>query len=240
MECTSHAPLRLLENAIRSVRRSVVYRKQEEVTAMTDIGDHHSRREASAKARERVVQALCLHFERDHIDLADFERRMDAAYAARSDAELAHLLSTLPALPDAQGAATPAKAEPRLPAAYDRDLIVTVLGEVRRRGPWAPPPHLTVVTLAGGVLLDLRKANFPEDGTEIRVVSVLGGATEILVSPGLRVEIAGTPVAGSFTRESTDAAPDPEAPLLRVKGVALLGGVTVKTLLPGEAYEPEW
>lgn len=207
---------------------------------MTDTADHGSRREASAKARERVVEALYLHFERDHIDLADFERRMDAAYAARSDAELADLLSTLPALPDAESAPFPAEAEPPLPAAYDRDLIVTVLGDVRRRGPWTPPPHLTVVTVAGGVLLDLRDATFPEDGTEVRVVSVLGGATEILVAPGLRVKIAGTPVAGSFTRESTEAAPDPEAPLLRVKGVALLGGVTVKTLLPCEAYEPDW
>jgi hypothetical protein len=50
-------------------------------------------------ARERVVQALCVHFAADHLGMEELESRLTRVYGARSSQELAGLLADLPALP---------------------------------------------------------------------------------------------------------------------------------------------
>jgi hypothetical protein len=62
----------------------------------------------------------------------------------------------------------------------------------------------------------------------------MGGA-EIIVPPGLNVESDGIAILGGFDHtEEASLDPDPDAPILRLRGLALLGGVEVKIQLPGE------
>lgn len=206
---------------------------------MTENRGSGRTRGALQVARERTVGALRLHYAQDHLSLGELERRLDAVYAAGSPAELQAQLSGLPELPEGRGSLIRADAEQPAPV-KQRGLIVNVLGGSQRRGWWVVPQRLTIVTLAGGALVDLREASFSSREVEITVVSMFGGAVEILVPPDLRAEMTGSPVMGSFVQQAESASPEPDAPLIRVKGVALAGRVEVKVLSPGESYEPEW
>jgi hypothetical protein len=56
------------------------------------------------------------------------------------------------------------------------------------------------------------------------------------VPPGLAVETEGVAVMGSFEHvDRAPAHPDPEAPLLRVRGRVIMGSVEIKMRLPGES-----
>jgi hypothetical protein len=64
----------------------------------------------------------------------------------------------------------------------------------------------------------------------------LMASVEIIVPPGLAVETEGTAIMGSF--EHVDRAPrnpDPEAPILRVRGRVVMGSVEIRMRLPGES-----
>ena len=80
--------------------------------------------------------------------------------------------------------------------------------------------------------------------TEIGVTAVLGGV-QMIAPPGLAVEIEGTSIMGGFDHgERTqhehehehehEPHGNPERPSLRIRGVAVMGGVHVEMRLPGE------
>lgn len=75
--------------------------------------------------------------------------------------------------------------------------------------------------------------------TEVTVFALWGGV-DIIVPPGLQVECSGAGIMGAFERtpdelaDASVASSDPGSPVLRVNGVALMGGVDVSTRLPGE------
>jgi hypothetical protein len=86
----------------------------------------------------------------------------------------------------------------------------------------------------GGIVLDFREARLLPGVTDVHVVAVLGGA-QVIVPPGLAVEVSGTAVLGGFGHvERVPVQVDPDQPVLRVRGLAVLGGVAVETRLPGE------
>jgi hypothetical protein len=83
-------------------------------------------------------------------------------------------------------------------------------------------------------VLDFREARFPA-GTVDLEVRVVMSSVEIIVPPGLAVETSGLAIMGSFDDvDRAPALPDPEAPMLRIHGMALMGSVEVKMRLPGE------
>jgi hypothetical protein len=86
----------------------------------------------------------------------------------------------------------------------------------------------------GGAVLDFREARLPPGTTEVTVFALMGGA-QIIVPPGLAVEMDGSAFMGGFEHmERAPAEADPERPVLRVSGFVLMGGVAVETRLPGE------
>ena len=90
----------------------------------------------------------------------------------------------------------------------------------------------------GGARLDLREARFPPGVVEIEVFAVMGGA-QILVPPGLAVETHGSAFMGGFQEVNrAPADPDPDAPLLRVHGTVIMGGVDVQMALPDRPALP--
>jgi hypothetical protein len=69
----------------------------------------------------------------------------------------------------------------------------------------------------------------------MHVVAVLGGA-QIIVPPGLSVEVRGSAILGGFAQlDRTFGSLEPGRPLLRVHGRATLGGVAVEMRLAGES-----
>lgn len=112
--------------------------------------------------------------------------------------------------------------------------MVAALGGVERKGRWIPARQNYAVAVMGGVNLDFREALLPPGVTEVWVFTAMGGA-EIIVPPGLAVESDGVAILGSFEhREDAVLSPDPDAPVLRIRGLAIMGGVEVSIRYPGE------
>jgi len=191
--------------------------------------------------RQQAVDALCEHFANDALSVEEFERRVDRAQKAETLEELRKLLQDLPTgdLPirrDDLSPTHPPRAEATVPASRvkERGLMVAALGGVDRKGRWIPARQNYCVAVMGGLSLDFREALLPPGETEVWIFTLMGGA-EILVPPGLTVESDGIAIMGGFEHlEDASVSEDPNAPILRLKGLALMGGVEVKIRYPGE------
>ena len=188
-------------------------------------------------AREKIIARLTDHFAKDDLDMEEFERRLTVAHRAESVAELDRLVADLPATeaPTTALARAP-KPAPIVPASsvVDRRTMVAIMGGFQRNGAWTTPRHLRIFCFWGGAELDFREARLPEGTTEVSVFAMMGGV-QIIVPPGLAVEMDGTAIMGGFEHmERAPAEPDPDRPLLRVRGFVMMGGVSVQTRLPGE------
>ena len=85
----------------------------------------------------------------------------------------------------------------------------------------------------GGASLDFREALLPPGETEVTLIAIMGGA-EILVPPGLRVDCQGVAIMGGFDHLDYSGPPDPNAPILKITGFAMMGGVEIAVRRPGE------
>ncbi|HRI52474.1 MAG TPA: hypothetical protein PLW65_20055, partial [Pseudomonadota bacterium] len=87
----------------------------------------------------------------------------------------------------------------------------------------------------GGVELDFREAALAPGVTEIHATVFMGGVS-IIVPPQLAVEMDGIAIMGGFAHtERAPAQRDPDRPVLRVTGVAVMGGADIRTCLIGES-----
>ena len=193
-------------------------------------------------ARQAAIDALCEHFANDTLTVEDFEARVDKAHKAASAEDLRQLLVGLPTgglpIPSAEVhvPATPGiRASVPAHRVKERGFMLAALGGVDRKGRWIPARDTYVVAVMGGVHLDFREALLPPGVTEVWLFTLMGGA-EIVVPPGLAVESDGVAILGGFEHlEDAPLRQDPDAPLLRLRGFALMGGVEVSIRLPGES-----
>jgi hypothetical protein len=206
---------------------------------MADIPDESSPLSPVAlrRHREETIAALCEHFARDNLEAEELETLLDHAHQARSLAELDRLLEGLPALRQpgalAGPAAAPLPAEPG--SQRDHQLVLAVMGGNVRTGPWTPARNVHVVAFMGGVELDFRQASLAAGVTEVYVLALMGGV-EIIVPPGVQVESNGIGIMGGFDHGGQTKFPvDRPAPVLRISGLALMGGVEITERLPGES-----
>jgi hypothetical protein len=195
--------------------------------------------------RDVTIDALMEHFANDVMDVDEFERRVGAAHAARTSEELKALLHDLPGnrnLPAVPGGET-LPAEARIPSyqvttaanVKEKEFILAMMGGGSRRGRWRPARKNTVVTIMGGAELDFREAVLGPGVTEVQVFALFGG-TEVIVPPGMNVEVNGLALMGGFDHQTDESVQhDPTAPTLRITGVACMGGVDVNTRYPGES-----
>jgi hypothetical protein len=185
-------------------------------------------------ARERVIAVLSDAFARDVLDVDEFERRITVAHTTDVLAQIEALVADLPAATTALAPATVtvvAAEGQEAPA----QTVYAVFGGVERRGAWTVPRNFRVVAMMGGAVLDLREARFPRGVVDLEVKAFMGGV-QILVPPGLAVEVNGSAIMGGFQQVNrSPPTPDPDAPLLRVRGLAIMGGVDISTRLPGES-----
>ena len=203
---------------------------------MTELPTHP----VSPQERQGTVDRLCAHYTADHLDESEFERRLDLAYAARSSGELVALERDLPALETTtSGTPTPAAVpvpSPRVDATRpvsEREFMLAVMGGTERAGNWTPPRRLTVFAMMGGAGVDFRDATFATPEVYVTVVSIMGGA-EIIVPPGVHVECSGVAIMGGFGSSEPAKPQTPGAPLIRINGLVMMGGVEIKERLPGE------
>ncbi len=204
---------------------------------MTESGGN-----ALGTVRQKAIDALCEHFANDALSVEEFERRVDQAHKARGMEDLRRILSDLPSgeLPvvrEEAAAPSPARWQGTVPASRvrERGWVVAALGGVEKSGRWVPARRTFGVAVMGGLELDFREALLPPGVTEVWLFTLMGGA-DIIVPPGLSVESDGVAILGGFEhREEVAVNSHPDAPLLRLRGAAFLGGVDVSVRYPGES-----
>lgn len=203
-------------------------------------GQDPSRGASLEVSRQRVVDTLMEHFANDVVDMDEFERRVDLANRCGSDDELRALLADLPSttLPVPAAEVLPARGGAAVVVDADRvkenGFLISVCGGVSRKGRWIPARRTFVIGIMGGQELDFREALLGPGVTEVNVFVMLGGV-EIIVPPQMDVEVSGMAIMGGFEHETdVPLRRDPDRPVLRISGLAVLGGASVQVRLLGE------
>jgi hypothetical protein len=188
-------------------------------------------------ARERAIALLSDAFAHDLIGVDEFERRLTLAHRADSLSAIEETVSDLTAAAPSSALVPAPSPAIHLANQPERSSMMAIFAGVERRGPWTLPRRLEALAIFGGMILDFREALLPPGVTEVHVVAVMGGV-QLIVPPGLSVEVSGTAIMGGFAHvERIPVQLDPERTVLRVTGVALMGGVAVETRLPGESEQ---
>ena len=111
------------------------------------------------------------------------------------------------------------------------------MGDCTRRGVWRVPAEHTAFSMMGGVTLDLREAQLEARETTITAVAIMAGI-DIVVDARTQVIVEGIGIMGDFSqaRDKVPAEITPDSPVVRVKGFALMAGVSVqRKAMPGES-----
>jgi Domain of unknown function (DUF1707) len=176
---------------------------------------------ASDAERDAVVQRLQVAFAEGRLTDQEFDDRMRAALAARLHADLDELLTDLPL------ATAPVAPRPVAPAAGPRPgrYAIAYKNTVRQTGRWRVPGAFRVIVYKGTGLIDLRAAELTEGVTRLAVVAYKSDV-EVVVPPGIRVEVSGV----GTTRDDDWAGDLPsDAPVVHVRGLAYKGRVDTVT-----------
>jgi Domain of unknown function (DUF1707)/Cell wall-active antibiotics response 4TMS YvqF len=185
----------------------------------------NSRLRASDADRERAAAVLNTALAEGRLSVAEHSERLDAVYEAKTHAEIAPLIDDLPSKPADQSVA------PRTdvaPAGKHRQMIVAIFGGTSRKGQWNVEPKMAAVTVMGGATFDFRDVQLPQREITLNCTTIFGGV-EIVVPPEMRVIDSGIALfGGRDTGPGSEESSDPNAPVLRLTGLTLFGGLGVK------------
>lgn len=194
---------------------------------MTPQGfNENSRLRASDADRDRAASVINNAMAEGRLTAQEHSDRLDAIYAAKTHGELVPVLDDLPAVGAAAATAAGPYSQPT--PARRSSRVVAILGGAARKGVWQPEPVMHVVTVLGGFELDFREAMLPGNEVVLYVTTVLGGG-KITVPPEMRVIDNGVAILGGreVAGDSQESAA-PGAPVLRIEGASVLGGIEVE------------
>ncbi|MEV7522353.1 DUF1707 domain-containing protein [Streptomyces sp. NPDC091371] len=182
---------------------------------------------ASDADRDRIAQTLADALAEGRLNSEEHSERLDSLYALKTVGELEVLVRDLPA-PGA-GHTPPAHAAgPYAAPAGHPDTVVAVCSSSARKGRWRPGAHTRAVSVMGDITIDLTEAVFEQQVTEINVTCVLGNV-EVLVPENVTLRGYGSGVLGNFeVRGESRGETDPQAPVVIVRGFALLGSIEAR------------
>lgn len=177
--------------------------------------------------RNRVAEMLREAAGEGRLDLDELDQRLEATYAAKTYGDLVPITLDLPAHPSTAAHAPVVRRE-TLPAAATYRSSVALMSETRRQGPWLVPEHSSAFSFMGSVVLDLREATFETPEVTITATAVMAGV-EVIVDAQTQVVVDGFALMGEFTEAKSKVPHEvaPDAPVVRVKGFALMGSVSV-------------
>ena len=187
--------------------------------------------------REQVISRLSDGYASDLIDVDELERRLDLAHGAHSVAELDPLVADLgdpaPAASTALVRAGPTAIDD--PERADARRLRVIMSAIERRGRWTVPRSLDLRVLWGNTELDFREASLGPGITTIHV-RVFMGNLEVVLPPGLAIEVDVSSFAGAVTeRHRVPPDADPGRPQIRIVGTVRFGNLEITTRLPGES-----
>jgi hypothetical protein len=177
--------------------------------------------------RHKVAEVLREAAGEGRIDLEELDQRLEATYAARTYADLVPITLDLPEQPTTSVPSRRASASV-VPAGASDEKHLAIMSGLERKGVWTVPPRMTINCFMGGADLDLRRAQFAAREVVLTINAVMGGA-DIKVNARTHVIMEGTGIMGGYSGPSGRIAPelDDDSPVVRIRGFALMGGVSV-------------
>jgi class 3 adenylate cyclase len=198
---------------------------------------------ASDAERQVVVDRLRRAVGDGLITLDEFAESSGQAYAAVTRAQLDDVtrdlrLPVVAPVPPAPVAVPHPAAGDEAAAKPKRRWVVAIMGGEDRRGKWRIGRRTGAFAFMGGVDLDLRDAVLEGDEIEITAWAIMGGV-DIVVPEGIPVECSGFMLMGGRSNRIKNIPPVPGAPVIRVRGFGMWGGIDVKSKPPRREGEPE-
>jgi hypothetical protein len=195
-----------------------------------------SRLRVSDADRHKVAEILRQAAGEGRIDLDELDERLESAYAAKTYADLVPITADLP-LRDAERLPGPVQqpASPGVPAAR-HDSTIAFMGGSVRKGLWEVGSSHTVFAMWAGITLDLREARLTSRETVIYANAIWAGI-DIIVNEFTHVIVDGIGIMGGYEQARDKVAPaiGPNSPVVRVKGLSLMAGVSVQRKpMPGQ------
>jgi uncharacterized protein DUF1707/cell wall-active antibiotic response 4TMS protein YvqF len=194
----------------------------------------HRPSQSVVEERERIIQELSLQFANDNLSLDELELRMERAYKSGTIAELQRLTADLPRTgvpaPAPTASAIPVEEAPLAP---ERERVISVMSETKRRGAWLVPQRLELLAVMSDTTIDLTQSTLPPGIIDIHV-RCLWAAVKVIVPPGLQVVNRLSSLMGSVTGGGE---PDDErrgvpawrsGTVVRLSGWALMAEVQTK------------
>jgi hypothetical protein len=183
--------------------------------------------------RQRVADVLRDAAGDGRLDLDELEERLELTFAAKTYGELVPITLDLQATgPVTPPAAAPVRRTSHLPA-VGHASSTAIMSECKRQGVWAVPEHHSAFALMGSVLIDLRQAQLSGPETQINASAIMG-EVKVIVPADMHVVIDGTPIMGEYNqaKDKVPAELRPDSPTVRIRGMALMGSVTVQRQPP--------
>lgn len=184
--------------------------------------------------RHKVADILRTAAGEGRLDMEELDQRLEQAYAAKVYADLVPITADLPATGVPAPVSPPAPPQPQQRAnnlpipTTTHESSIAVFSGTTRKGVWMVPAEHTAFAMFGGVDLDLREVQFAQQEVTITANAVMG-AVDIIVDEFTHVVVDGMGIMGSFEQARDKVTPriTPDSPVVRIKGFALMGAVTV-------------
>lgn len=185
--------------------------------------------------RHQVAEILREAAGEGRLDIEELDQRLESTYAAKVYADLVPITADLPtgsglvSLDKPQPPVAPRPPSANLPVtAIAYSSSVTVFGGVDRKGLWLVPDQHTAFAMMGAIELDLREAQFADREVTINA-NVVMGAIDVIVNAHTHVIVDGIGIMGAFEQSRDKVEPEltADSQVVRVKGFALMGAVSV-------------
>ena len=175
--------------------------------------------------RHKAAEVLREAAGEGRIDFEELDQRLEAVYAAKTYGDLVPITADLPS------GVTPRSIAPHrevLPSTTTWQGSTAVMGECKRRGAWLVPATHTAFAFMGSIELDLREASFAQHDVTITATAIMG-EVKIVVDAFTQVVVDGVPIMGEFSmgKDKVTAQLSADSPVVRVRGMALMGSVNV-------------
>lgn len=165
-----------------------------------------------------TINQLQVAYEQGRLDDKELGERMSLALSAKTHGDLLAITKDI---------APSGKLAKEQPSSSLSSRTMALLGGIEKRGTFLVPKHHRIYAIMGGCVLDLREAQLESRETHLYVAAIMGGI-EIFIKEGIRVELHGLPILGGFSEKSSRNLPL-DAPVIHVHGVAICGGVDIRT-----------
>jgi len=178
---------------------------------------------ASDAERERTAELLRRATGEGRLTIDELDERLDAAYGARTRAELDRLVADV----DVPRPAASSGLTVRPEGDAGTRFLISIMGGLQRKGRWRLGRSCLSLSIMGGTDLDLNDAELAADTVELTVFSFMGGG-DIYVPDGLNVEVSDFAFMGGNNVHLGEATPTSGGPTLRLRLISIMGGTDVR------------